>query len=81
MNAKIQQLLDDALDLPAEDRVHLADLLLETVNPAHDERTSPEWDAEIARRIQELDNGTAKTIPWEEVRRKLDERIRNYVAD
>ena len=31
------------------------------------------WDAEIAKRIEELDSGKVKTIPWAEVRRKMGE--------
>jgi len=33
------------------------------------------WAAEIARRIEELDSGKAETIPWEEVRRKVTEKL------
>ena len=28
------------------------------------------WDAEIARRIEELDRGNVKTIPWEQLRKR-----------
>jgi putative addiction module component (TIGR02574 family) len=29
------------------------------------------WEQEIARRIEELDSGKAKTIPWEAVQRRI----------
>jgi len=29
------------------------------------------WDQEIARRIDELDSGKAKTISWDEVKRRI----------
>jgi putative addiction module component (TIGR02574 family) len=35
----------------------------------------PDWDAEIARRVAELDTGRAKTIPWEDVNREAQEII------
>jgi putative addiction module component (TIGR02574 family) len=28
------------------------------------------WQAEIARRIEEVESGKVKPVPWEEVRRK-----------
>jgi putative addiction module component (TIGR02574 family) len=35
-----------------------------------DEDVVAAWDAEITKRIQELDSGKAKTIPWEQVRKR-----------
>ncbi len=32
------------------------------------------WRAEIERRMAELDSGTVKTIPWEELRARLFRR-------
>jgi putative addiction module component (TIGR02574 family) len=31
------------------------------------------WDAEIARRLEDARSGKEKGIPWEEVRRRLQE--------
>ncbi|MGH9636565.1 MAG: addiction module protein [Candidatus Angelobacter sp.] len=33
------------------------------------------WDQEIARRIDELDSGKAKTIPWDEVQRRIAAKL------
>jgi len=33
------------------------------------------WEQEIARRIEELDSGKAKTIPWEEVQRRIAAKL------
>lgn len=33
-----------------------------------DEAVAASWDAEIKKRIADLDSGKAKTIPWSEVR-------------
>jgi putative addiction module component (TIGR02574 family) len=38
------------------------------------------WRKEIARRIQELDSGVAKTIPWEEVRRTIQAKMANKIS-
>ncbi len=32
---------------------------------------SPEWAEELERRIREIDEGRAKLIPWEELKKKL----------
>jgi hypothetical protein len=36
-----------------------------------DEDAEHLWAIEIARRIEELDEGTARTVPWSEVRKQL----------
>jgi putative addiction module component (TIGR02574 family) len=33
------------------------------------------WLAEIARRVAEVEAGTVKTIPWDEVRQRLLDRL------
>jgi putative addiction module component (TIGR02574 family) len=39
------------------------------------EAVAEAWNQEISRRIEELDSGKAKTIPWEEVRRKVTAKL------
>jgi hypothetical protein len=36
-----------------------------------DASAGQEWNDEIARRIQELDSGKVKPIPWAEARRQV----------
>jgi putative addiction module component (TIGR02574 family) len=38
-----------------------------------DRYTDEEWAAEIARRLGELDSGTAETISWEEAMQRIKE--------
>jgi len=35
------------------------------------------WRAEIERRVAELDSGAVETVPWEIVKARLLQRIRN----
>lgn len=42
---------------------------------ASDKTVEQAWDDEILRRIQELDSGKAKTIPWEKVRRRIAAKL------
>ena len=40
-----------------------------------DEEVEAAWDEEIERRVQQIDSGEVKTIPWEEVRAKVYSRL------
>lgn len=62
----IEDITAKARALPPADRVRLAEDLLSTVQEV-DEDTEAAWDAEIRLRIAEIDAGTAKLIPAEEV--------------
>ncbi len=62
----IEELSSQARTLPAADRVRLAEELLATVHERDDE-VEAAWDEEIRIRIADIDAGTAKLIPAEEV--------------
>jgi putative addiction module component (TIGR02574 family) len=59
-----------AMSLPPDDRERLAGELVASLEK--EEGYDEAWDAEIARRIEEIDSGRATTIPWEDVRAELD---------
>ncbi len=70
MTTKTKKLLDEALKLSPTEREALAGRLfdsLETVDPD----AEAAWQAEVARRIAELDEGKVKPIPWSEARRLI----------
>lgn len=54
---QVTMLLQHALQLPPEARAALASLLLESLDETVDENAEAEWAVEIARRLQELDEG------------------------
>jgi len=64
-------ILKDALALPAEARAAVAGSLLESLEDQIDEGAEAAWEAEIARRLDDLDKGKVKLIPWATVRRRL----------
>jgi putative addiction module component (TIGR02574 family) len=72
MSPEVSELLKKALALPPEARAALAGSLLESLDdePA-DEGVEAAWSEEIKRRIEELDSGKVKPIPWEEARRQI----------
>jgi len=56
-----------ALRLPPADRVRLAESIMESVEDYTDPGVAKAWEKEIARRMKEIDSGTAEGIPAEEV--------------
>lgn len=71
----VEELSRKALSLSPEERVQLAENLLATVQ-AVDEEVEAAWGEEIRRRIAEIDSGTAKLIPAEEVFAELRRMIK-----
>jgi putative addiction module component (TIGR02574 family) len=71
MTQEVAELLKKALALPPEARAALAGSLLESLDDTVDASAEEEWNEEIARRIQELDSGKVKPIPWAEARRQI----------
>ena len=76
MTATFASVLEQALQLPAEERSRMASRLLESVEETDDGELSPAWREEIERRLESIRQGTATLIPHEEVmagvRAKLD---------
>jgi putative addiction module component (TIGR02574 family) len=68
-------LLRRALQLPEEARAALADSLWASLDHEVDEDAEEAWRQEIRRRLQEIDSGAVKLIPWEDVRRELLDRL------
>jgi putative addiction module component (TIGR02574 family) len=72
MNPEISELLKRALALPIDERAALANTLLDTLEGSNESGCVREaWDAEVARRIEDLKAGKAVTVPWEELHREL----------
>ena len=74
MKRDAAEILKAALALPTEARAALAGSLLESLDTEVDEDSEAAWATEVNRRIAQLDGGTAKTILWAEVRRRLSAR-------
>ena len=64
-----------AMTLPKAVKVKLAEQLLDSAEPIDQEEIDALWVIEIRRRLQDLDEGKAHTIPAEEVFRSLDARL------
>jgi putative addiction module component (TIGR02574 family) len=61
-----------ALALPPQERAALAAELLESLDNGSDEQdVATAWDAEIGRRILEIERGEVKTISADQVMQRL----------
>jgi putative addiction module component (TIGR02574 family) len=79
MAAILKELETQALQLSPQERGELIHRLIVSLEgPAEDtpEAVAKAWDEEIARRVAEIDAGTAVLIPHEQVMAELDEILR-----
>ena len=71
MNPGHKKVLEEALRLPAAARAALAGYLIESLDDSVDEDAEAAWAQEIARRIDDLDRGRVKAVPWSVARRQI----------
>ena len=70
------ELPQKALALSDEERAELAASLIDSLDTSVDAGAESEWNREIACRVEDLDSGKAKTVPWGEVRRRISTKIK-----
>lgn len=66
-----EAILIEALQLPVQERAALASRLLASLDEQVDEGVDAAWDAEIAKRLKEIDEGKVQMVPWEKVRAEM----------
>lgn len=70
----IEQLVEEAMKLPPEERERLGMKLLSSVDPGL--AFEDEWAEETQRRLGQLENGAVEAIPGDEVLREARERLK-----
>jgi hypothetical protein len=75
MTALAEKIYNEALDLPAEDRLALLDRLLHDTNLSTQTDIDQAWAEEAERRDRQIDAGTATLIPGAEVFAKINARL------
>jgi putative addiction module component (TIGR02574 family) len=69
-----------AMELSYDERAKLSEELWWSLHPPAEDLPQEEidaaWDAEIKRRIEDIDSGTAKTFSLEEVMAELQVRVK-----
>ncbi|GBE35945.1 putative addiction module component [bacterium BMS3Bbin07] len=67
---KTDELISEAISLPVEVRTLLVNKLLESLNPP-DKEIDKLWVKEAEKRVEDIRTGKVKTIPGEDVFRKI----------
>lgn len=70
------ELLNAALELPQGERAKLARELLRSLDDEVDGNVDDAWLRVIARRAQELADGTVEPVDWDVARKRISERLR-----
>jgi len=70
MTPEVSKLLEQALSLSIEEQEALADSLVSSLGGKVDEGVRAAWEAEIEKRIADLDSGKTNTTSWKDVRRR-----------
>jgi putative addiction module component (TIGR02574 family) len=78
MTQRTQELLREALALPADERADVAAQLLASLD-AEDVATEDieaAWAIEIEKRARRVLSGQSEGVPWEDVRRRAEAELR-----
>jgi putative addiction module component (TIGR02574 family) len=75
MDTQAEQILQTALALPPDDRVEIAESLILSLDEERAAEIEASWTEEIRRRIESIDKGEAKMIPWDEAIRSMREEL------
>lgn len=75
MTVLAEKIYDEVLELPSEQRLLLIDRLLQSVTPV-DKSIEKAWIIEAEKRYQDYKEGKVKTIPGDEVFRKIRQRLK-----
>ena len=67
MSTSVEDLAAQAIELSAEDRSRLVELLLASLPEESDAEVDAAWDDEIRRRVDEVNASTARLVPADEV--------------
>jgi putative addiction module component (TIGR02574 family) len=71
MNARVDHLLHEALELPDDERSALVVALLDSLEGSADPSISEAWRDEVRNRRKALRDGTIQTTSWAEAKARL----------
>ncbi|OGA13188.1 MAG: addiction module component CHP02574 family protein [Betaproteobacteria bacterium RIFCSPHIGHO2_12_FULL_69_13] len=72
----LEKVRSEALSLPEAERAELARDLVTSLEGPVDADAESAWEAEILRRLAEIDSGTAELVDREELRRRVRARTK-----
>lgn len=75
MTALATQLADTAMQLPANERIALIDLLLRSLNIPTQPDIDALWAQEAEKRVQDITSGSVSALDGEQVFREIRQRL------
>jgi putative addiction module component (TIGR02574 family) len=69
------EMTKDLLELPLQQRLALAEVLLESADQSGEPEAAAAWDAEIRDRIRAIDQGHVTGIAFEDVMQAADRHL------
>jgi hypothetical protein len=76
MPKALAEIAKEAMELPSRQRVALAGLLLKSADEMSDADAEIAWEVEIRERIATIEEGRVTGIPYDEVMREADRRLK-----
>ena len=71
MATATEKVLDEALSLPADERLNLVERLLASLNLPTQPEIDRQWAEEAERRVAQIERGEVELIPGEQVFAKI----------
>lgn len=71
MNARVDHLLHEALELPDEERSALVVALLDSIEGSAHPSISEAWRNEVRKRRAALRDGSIQAVPWADAKARL----------
>jgi putative addiction module component (TIGR02574 family) len=72
MATPIEKITQEVVELSRRERLMLVRLLLDLDKPSQGDEIEKAWDQEIRARVKAVDEGRAKGIPYDEIKKELN---------
>jgi putative addiction module component (TIGR02574 family) len=72
MATPIEKITQEVVELSRRERLMLVRLLLDLDQPSQGDEIEKAWDQEIRARVKAVDEGRAKGIPYDEIKKELN---------
>jgi putative addiction module component (TIGR02574 family) len=76
MPKTLEAITHEVLELPHNQRLALARIILDLDAGPADPGVEAAWDEEIRARLKAYDEGRLEAIPWEDVQQEMQDRIK-----
>jgi putative addiction module component (TIGR02574 family) len=76
MRISAKVLLEFALELPREERAHIAAELIASVADVPEAGFEAAWDVELDRRIEQVDQGELRLLEWNAVKVEVAQNLK-----